>query len=86
MTQINADHLRKVRILCSSEEHLEELKIFIKKYNMAGMVPVLEKDVMSFIYSDKHNYAIADFGNIEYVTKFFKLFKELNIEVKIFEL
>jgi len=87
MTQINKDHLKKVQVICNTELEIKTVKEFLEKFGMAGMTPIIiEEDIETFIPLEEYNYTLADFGNLEYSTKVFNRFKELNKELKIIEL
>lgn len=88
MTYIDKNHLKPVKLICNTELEVKAVTDFLSNYNMAGMDPFVpeQDDMKDFEPEDEFNYAVADFGNTEFMIEVLERFKELGIDIKIIDM
>jgi hypothetical protein len=88
MTLIDKKNLRPIKLICNTEIEVVASTEFLSNYNMAGMNPfVPEVDHMKdFEIEEDYNYAVADFGNTEFMIEVLEKFKESGVDIKIIDM
>jgi len=87
MTEINLEHLRKVYVICETEEILEETKVFLEQTNCIGMKAHLyDKEANKNDLINEFNIAVVDTGNDDFISELINKFGSIGFCVKIIKI